>query len=188
MKTIKAVLTAGIAFALFAAGAVFLAGCGPSAEEVVRQGVSDELERLKTHDSELLAELAADSGAGQLAVYGIDAEEFIGAYLGGFDYRIDDVTVDGDTAAATVVLTCKKFNEFTTALSAASMALAEDEATAALSEDELNQKIGQAVLDTLASLEPSESAPIELSFALQDNVWTPTGDAERALSAALFAE
>lgn len=188
MKSIKAVLTAGMAVAMLAAGAVFLAGCGPSAEEVVRQGVSDELERLKAHDSELLAELAADSGADQLAVYGIDAQEFIGAYLDGFDYRIDDVTVDGDTATATVVLTCKKFEEFSTALSTASMALAEDEATAELSEDGINQKIGQTVLEVLAGLEPSESVPVELTFTLQDKAWTPTSDTEKALSAALFAE
>ena len=188
MKSIKAVLTAGIAVALLAAGAVSLAGCGPSAEEVVRQGVSDELERLKTHDSDLLAELAADSGADQLAVYGIDAQEFVGAYLNGFDYRIDDVAVDGDTATATVVLTCKKFDEFTGALSEASMALAADEETAALSVDEVNQKIGQTVLEVLEAVEPSESAPIELTFTLKDKAWMPTSDTEKALSAALFGE
>lgn len=186
MKSMKAVFAASLAVVLLAAGAVSLIGCGPSSEEIVRQGVTDELERLKTHDSELLAELAADSGADQLSVYGIDAQEFIAAYLDGFDYRIDEVTVDGDTATATVVLTCKKFDSFTSALSEASMALAKDEETAALSEDDINQKIGQTVLEVLASLEPSESTPVELSFALQDKVWMPTPGTEKALSAALF--
>lgn len=188
MKFMKAVMAAGLAVTLLAAGAVSLVGCGPSAEEVVRQGVTDELERLKTHDSELLAELAVDSGADELSVYGIDAQEFIAAYLDGFDYRIDEVTVDGEHATATVVLTSKKFDAFTSELAEASMALAADEGTASLSEDEINQKIGQTVLEVLASLESSESAPIDLTFILQDNVWTPSSNTESVLSSALFAE
>ena len=96
----------------------------------MRQGVADELERLKTHDEALLDELAADSGVDQLATYGIDAKSFIAAYLDGFDYRIDEVKVDGDSATATVVLTCKKFDAFAQALTEATTALAEDGQTA----------------------------------------------------------
>ncbi len=187
MKSIKAVVTACLAATMLCTGVVALTGCGPSAEEVVRQGVSDELERLKTHDAALLEELAADSGADQLAVYGIDAQEFIAAYLDGFDYRIDDVKVDGDDATATVVLTCKKFDAFSQALTEASTALAADEETAGLSEDEINAKIGSTVLEVLASVEPTESKPVDLPFHRADNVWSPTSGAEKALSTALFA-
>ena len=38
------------------------------------------------------------------------------AYFGGFDYVIDDVTVDGDTATATVTLTCKSFDDYMNAV------------------------------------------------------------------------
>lgn len=187
MKTIKAVLTACLAAAMLCAGAVSLVACGPSAEEVVRQGVSDELERLKTHDAALLEELAADSGADELAVYGIDAQEFIAAYLDGFDYRVDEVTIDGDDALATVTLTCKKFDAFSQALAEAAAALAQDEETAGMSEDEANAKIGSTVLEVLASVEPTESKPVELPFQRDNNTWSPTADAEKALSSALFA-
>lgn len=187
MKSIKTVLVAGLAVVLLAAGAVSLVACGPSAEEVVRQGVSDELERLKTHDPALVEELAADSAAAGLEAYGIDAQEFVTAYLDGFDYRIDKVVVNGDTATATVTLTCKKFDAFNDALTTASIALAEDEEIASLSTDEINQKIGQTVLEALASVEATESEPVDLPFSLENNVWTPTSDTEKALSSALFA-
>ena len=115
-------------------------------------------------DEALLDELAADSGVDQLATYGIDAKSFIAAYLDGFDYRIDEVKVDGDSATATVVLTCKKFDAFAQALTEATTALAEDGQTAELDADQINEKVGQLVLEALGSVEPTES----------------TGDASRA--------
>lgn len=187
MKPIKAILAGCLAAAVLSFGALSFVGCGPSAEEVVHQGVADELERLKGHDTTLLDELAVDNGAGQLAAYGIDAQTFIAAYLDGFDYRIDEVKVEDDSATATVVLTCKKLDAFTQALTEATAALAEDEETAALGTDELNAKIGEVVLEVLAGVEPAESSPVELPFTRVDNVWSPAPGAEQALSTALFA-
>ena len=54
MKPIKTVVAACLAAVALSVGALSLGACGPSAEEVVRQGVADELERLKTHDEALL--------------------------------------------------------------------------------------------------------------------------------------
>ena len=180
MKPIKTIVAACLAAVALSVGALSLGACGPSAEEVVRQGVADELERLKTHDEALLDELAADSGVDQLATYGIDAKSFIAAYLDGFDYRIDEVKVDGDNATATVVLTCKKFDAFAQALTEATTALAEDGQTAELD-------VGQLVLEALGSVEPTESNPVELPFARTDNAWGPASGAEQALSTALFS-
>ena len=135
----------------------------------------------------LLDELAADSGVDQLATYGIDAKSFIAAYLDGFDYRIDEVKVDGDSATATVVLTCKKFDAFAQALTEATTALAEDGQTAELDADQINEKVGQLVLEALGSVEPTESNPVELPFTRTDNAWGPASGAEQALSTALFS-
>ena len=187
MKPIKTIVAACLAAVALSVGALSLGACGPSAEEVVRQGVADELERLKTHDEALLDELAADSGVDQLATYGIDAKSFIAAYLDGFDYRIDEVKVDGDNATATVVLTCKKFDAFAQALTEATTALAEDGKTAELDADQINEKVGQLVLEALGSVEPTESNPVELPFARTDNAWGPASGAEQALSTALFS-
>ena len=173
MKPIKTIVAACLAAVALSVGALSLGACGPSAEEVVRQGVADEL--------------AADSGVDQLATYGIDAKSFIAAYLDGFDYRIDEVKVDGDNATATVVLTCKKFDAFAQALTEATTALAEDGQTAELDADQINEKVGQLVLEALGSVEPTESNPVELPFARTDNAWGPASGAEQALSTALFS-
>ncbi len=173
MKPIKTVVAACLAAVVLSVGALSLGACGPSAEEVVRQGVADEL--------------AADSGVDQLATYGIDAKSFIAAYLDGFDYRIDEVKVDGDSATATVVLTCKKFDAFAQALTEATTELAEDEQTAELDADQINEKVGQLVLEALGSVEPTESNPVELPFTRTDNAWGPASGAEQALSTALFS-
>ena len=180
MKPIKTIVAACLAAVALSVGALSLGACGPSAEEVVRQGVADELERLKTHDEALL-------GVDQLATYGIDAKSFIAAYLDGFDYRIDEVKVDGDSATATVVLTCKKFDAFAQALTEATTELAEDEQTAELDADQINEKVGQLVLEALGSVEPTESNPVELPFTRTDNAWGPASGAEQALSTALFS-
>ena len=177
MKPIKTVVAACLAAVALSVGALSLGACGPSAEEVVRQGVADELERLKTNDEALLDELAADSGVDQLATYGIDAKSFIAAYLDGFDYRIDEVKVDGDSATATVVLTCKKFDAFAQALTETTTELAEDEQTAELDADQINEKVGQLVLEALGSVEPTESNPVELPFTRTDNAWGPASGA-----------
>ena len=171
MKPIKTIVAACLAAVALSVGAYRSAPAARARREVVRQGVADELERLKTHDEALLDELAADSGVDQLATYGIDAKSFIAAYLDGFDYRIDEVKVDGDNATATVVLTCKKFDAFAQALTEATTALAEDGQTAELDADQINEKVGQLVLEALGSVEPTESNPVELPFARTDNAW-----------------
>ncbi|WP_080797366.1 hypothetical protein [Arabiibacter massiliensis] len=187
MVRIKRGLAGLLVAALLAFGAFALVSCGPSAEEVVREGVTKELDSLKNLDASLVDELAASAGVEQLADFGIDAKEFVSTYLGGFDYRIDDVTVNGDAATATVTLTCKSFAAYTDALEAASAELAGDESLADLSEEELNQKLGQTIMDAIAAVPATETAPVALTFERKDNVWTPTADAQHALSNALFS-
>ena len=67
-------------------------------------------------------------------------------------YSGTEVKVDGDSATATVVLTCKKFDAFAQALTEATTALAEDGQTAELDADQINEKVGQLVLEALGSI------------------------------------
>lgn len=187
MGSIKKFATAFLAVALLAMGAFALAGCGKNDEQVVREGVSAELDKLKALDEETMQLLTTNSGAESLSSYGIEADEFITSYLDGFDYRIDGVKVDGKTATATVVLTCKSFDEYSTKMQEATAALAEDESILSLSADELNQKIGETVMNVIAETPAAETDPIELSFALENNAWSLTSDAQQAISNALFS-
>ncbi len=163
-----------------------LAGCGPSSEEVIRDGVTQELDGLKNQDDAAMAEIVSGANMSGLEVYGLDANEFMKAYLNGFDYRIDDVTVDGDKAQVTVVLTCKSFSAYEKALQDAADQLMGDESFAELDRSAMNQKIGETVMTALAGIEPTETEPIVLDYELANNTWSPTASAERNIAGALL--
>lgn len=180
-----------IAFAALCCALVFaggaLAACGPDHEQAIRDALTQELDSIKNLDDSFLSDLASDPDIAELSEFGIDPTEFFTAYLAGFDYRIDDVTVDGETATATVVLTIKSFSQFNDAITANLDALVTDESLATMSEEELYSTVGQTVMDTLNSLEPVENAPITVTYELVDNTWTPTVDSQAELESALMA-
>lgn len=163
-----------------------LVGCGPDNEKLIRDAITQELESLKTHDEALMDELTADAGLDDLKAFGIEPKAFLAAYLDGFDYRIDEVSVDGDSATATVVFTCKNYSDYTAALESATAALLEDDTMANLSADQLNARIGQAVMDALAGVAVKETAPFAVEYKLADKTWSPTPNAEQAVANALF--
>ena len=183
---IRNVFVACAAAMLMAFGAVALTGCGPSDEEIIREGVTEQLEAIKTLDPALLDELATGAGTTEMAAYGIDPKEFVTSYLAGCDYRVDGITVDGDKAQASVVLTCKNLKEFEKGFAEATQALASDETVANMTEAEITSKIGQIIMDTLGALQPAETAPITIGYELKDDTWMPDANAEQAVSNALF--
>lgn len=98
----------------------------------------------------------------QLSVYGIDGVEFMKSYLSGFDYTIDSINVDGDSATAQITLTCKSYTGYLQALqTAVDEVTADPDALAALSNDEINQKIGEIVIgsSTASSWRPLSPSP-----------------------------
>lgn len=165
----------------------FLASCGQDNEKLIRDALTEELDDIKNLDPAYIEELTSDASIGQLETYGIDPEEFVTSYLGGFDYRIEDVTVDGKTATATVVLTTKSFSQFNDALNEAADELLADESIYSLSMDEIYDRIGQVVMDTVDNLPTNETDPLTLNYELIDNTWTPTAESQSMLQAALMS-
>lgn len=184
MKRVKLAVVCAVALMVVCVG--MLTGCGPDNEEVIRTGVAEELDGLKNLDDAALSELMSGADVQDLALFGIDSNEFMKAYLAGFDYRIDDVTVDGDKAHVTVVFTCRSFSAYEQALEDAAAALAEDESFAELDEAGMNQKIGEAVMAAVATIEPVETAPVVLDYELVDKTWTPTAQTTQNVATALF--
>ena len=158
----------------------------PATRRSFAKGVTEQLEAIKTLDPALLDELATGAGTTEMAAYGIDPKEFVTSYLAGFDYRVDGITVDGDKAQASVVLTCKNLKEFEKGFAEATQALASDETVANITEAEITSKIGQIIMDTLGALQPAETAPITIGYELKDDTWMPDSNAEQAVSNALF--
>lgn len=96
------------------------------------------------------------------------------------------MTVDGETATATVTLTLKSFNEFNESLTAAMDSLLADDSLVSLSEEDLYTRIGQSVMDAVNTLEPKQIEPLTITYELVDNEWTPTSDSQTQLDNALM--
>ena len=168
------------------AGAALYA-CGPDHEQAIRDSLTQELDSIKNLDESFVSDLESASGVSDLEEFGIDPKEFFTSYLSGFDYTIDEVAVDGETASATVTLTAKSYTEFNDAIQSNLDALVSDDSLYTLSEEEVYSRIGQTVMDTIDGLSPVQTAPITISYELIDNTWTPTEESQAAIDEALMA-
>lgn len=162
-----------------------LAGCGPSTEDMIRNDLTSQFDGIKS-DSGDLADEVAESAGEDFAAIGVDAKAFATAYLEGFDYAINDVTVDGDTATADVTATCKSLNGILNAFQTSFAAkLNGYDAESLPSEDELNQLAGQLLMEATEAAEPRETA-CSLTYAKDDDgTWEADDSFETELLNAL---
>ncbi|MCL1890925.1 MAG: hypothetical protein FWG00_02735 [Coriobacteriia bacterium] len=144
--------------ALVMALSLSLVGCGKSSEDVIRDGITEELEGLKTLNDDTVSQLLSDS-AGAFTQFGIEDKEFFEAWLQGFDYSVDDVIVDGDNAVAKVTLTAKQMSDIMTAF----------QANVDVTKTDLNA-LGPALLDAAKSAKTTTTS-IELPYVLRGNTW-----------------
>ena len=186
-KSSVRIVLSGALLILMACAALFASACGPNHEQAIRDALTDELDTIKNMDESFVSKLASDSSMTELEDFGIDPTEFVTAYLSGFDYRIDDVAVDGSNATATVVLTTKSFSEFSDSLNTALEGLLNDEATYSLSEEDLYAKVGQTVMDSINGLSVHENDPIQITYELIDNTWTPSAESQTLIENALLS-
>ena len=157
-----------------------LSGCSkePSAEELIRQDISDTLDRVKDLDDATAEELKESMDTTSLEPYGIDAEELIRSMVDGFDYTIGTVTVDEDAGAATAELTVtsKSMAELYGSIGdmISELLSGPDMLELITNEDALNQRTGELIMEAVAAIEPSEKQ-IELEYAKGDDGWELDG-------------
>lgn len=191
MMSIKKKLTCMAAALALAFSAAAFVGCSEESadEAMIREALTAELDSIKNLDDDFMTELTAGTDAEASTIYGIAFEDFMAAYLLGFDYDIEDVSVseDGASAVATVELTCKSLADMQTTLTANIQKVLESEEAASMGEEELNDLLAQAVVEALGSVEPTAIEPIVLEYAKANNVWTPTSESEQAIVSALLA-
>lgn len=169
----------------FSAGTLF--GCGQSDEDVIREALTSELEGIKNQDEAFMATMASDLDAEEFTTYGIDPQEFMAKYLTGFDYTIDSITVEDDTASAVVTMTCKSFSAYNDAIEAAA-----DDALATtdfsnMTEADLNAFVGEVMMSALDGVEPVACAPVTIEYTLDGATWTPTAASEQVIAGAMLA-
>ena len=127
MNRVLKVLTCSITAVLALSVGLVLGACsGPSPEEAIREDLTANLDRVKELDDATVEELVGSMGTLGLETYGIEASDVVRSLLDGFDYTIDDITVDdeGTSAVASVSVTCKSASDFTERINQAATDLA----------------------------------------------------------------
>lgn len=185
MKQVVRCVGMGMLAGLFGVVAIFgLVACTTtSAEDVIRNGLEEELSMVKNLDDEFIESMESSLSLVDLDVYGITVTEFCEAWLDGFDYSIDDVTVNGEDAVATVTLTCRPLFD---ALDVWYEAMS-DESLYDMSTDELYEYAGQSLIEAVASL-GFETTTVELTYELSGDEWYATNDSQTAIAEALYGE
>lgn len=188
MNRVLKVLTCSITAVLALSVGLVLGACSsPSPEEVIREDLTANLDRVKELDDATVEELVSSMGSLGLETYGIEASDVVRSLLDGFDYTIDDITVDdeGTSAVASVSVTCKSASDFTERINQAATDLATElmndpSGLELLSdEDALNARIGEVVMETLDEVELQQTS-IEIDYSKTDDGWTASDASELA--------
>lgn len=183
MNKIAKTLLAAVVSACLAACALSLAGCtsGPSDEDQVRNVVSQDFDQIKNMDDATLEQLTSGIGEDETAVFsaiGLNVNEFLKAFFDGFDYQITDVQVDGDAASATVTCTMKSTQDIQNAWNDTFSNFTSSDIT----------ELGPQLMQDMANVEPTESAPITIKLHKDSNgEWVEDDDAAKALSDTMTA-
>lgn len=159
---------AACALAIFACVAV--TGCGPDNEELIRQAVTEKYDAYKNADDAALSKIVTSLENEGLAELGIDETEFVAAVVDGFDYSIDNIAVDGDTAVVTVTFAGKSYTDLLSDISTTTETLANDPAFLELSQEERLAQAGKMVMDSFDALEVRNET-VDLNYELVDDNW-----------------
>ena len=165
-STIQGFLVTLAALLALSIGMVGLAGCsgGTSDEDAIRASLSSELDSIKNIDDAFVNEFSESIDMSQLSVYGI-----------------------GDSATAQITLTCTSYTGYLQALqTAVDEVTADPDALAALSNDEINQKIGEIVIGSLDGVELAATQPITITYTKVDGTWEPASSTSGDIAAALM--
>jgi len=86
---------------------VGVAGCAKNDEELIRAAITESMEVLKNPTEENLSVYLEDSSVdmSQLEQYGVDPYEFLSHCFAKFDYKVNDVVIDGKDATANITIT-----------------------------------------------------------------------------------
>lgn len=184
-RTSLRALACALCATLALAGGLVLTGCsGANPEEAVRTDLTTNLDQIKNLDEATINELAEQMGDAGLEDYGIETVDLIASIAAGFDYTINSVTVDGDTATASVTVTCKSATEL---MNLDYDAMTEDLLEAVGSgevdvsdEASVNAWTGEYLMGLLDALEPTEK-DLDLTYVNGSDGWELDDDSRAAV-------
>ncbi len=86
----------------------------PKAAAQIESDICDELDDLKAAKGSainIVKTKLTDMVGQQLSDMGVSSDELLDAYLDNFDYKVNDVSVTGDSALADITLTCRSVTD-----------------------------------------------------------------------------
>lgn len=182
MKKLAMIL---LASALLALSIGALSSCGKSADAIIKDDMTRQLDGVKKMDGDFANSLVSAFSTESFEVYGIDPATFVQSYFKGFDYSIGEISVDGDTATVQVTLTCKSYSGIKAAIGEATAELNGSAEFANLPHDEQYERIGQIVMDAVDGATPAEAKPVSVKYAKKDGSWLPTDNTAQTIAKAL---
>ena len=161
-----------------------LAACAVESDaEIIREGLSEELESIKNIDQEVLDGIE-DSLGMDIEEYGITIEELCSAWLDGFDYSIDSVITVNDTGTATVTISCRPLFE---AMNTWYEDTLYNSDIYSMSTEELYAYVGTSLIEAIKSTEVVTTV-VELPYELVGDTWYEADGFSEAIYVALYGE
>ena len=153
-KTVWKRIRSAAAMAVLAA--VTLTACN-SPEAAIRDDLTNQLETIKQGDDSFVSGIEENAGE-DFASLGIDTDEFATAYLDGFDYTVEDVSIKDGIATAKATITCKSLdgimtdfqNDYYSRLDSLDITELSDQ-------DALKQLAGETMMDVVETAETAET-------------------------------
>ncbi len=175
----KKALVAVIAASTLVFGMTALSACAnQSDEEQISEAVENSMRVYKDPVEETYAMLSTTMGTVEgntIAELGINVDDYIKEILGGFDYSLSDITVDGKTATAQLTLTHKPLEAINAAISSATGSVIANGVTNSESSAEVNTQLGEAIMTAISGVEAVPCDPIEITLEKGD-AWEISAD------------
>lgn len=156
-------------------GILLLSGCGSSStaedEAAIRSVVSEQFDSVKSTTSD---EWLADKPGLQssLEKLGIDPGTFFDDTIGSMDYSIEDVSIDGDSATATVEVSCTDVSQAIEGLDTSIRAYLDGLSTNYISSDDTYRHVGAMITDALdGDTAPKTDRTLTVDLVRGDGGW-----------------
>lgn len=149
---------------------VALPSCGPNDKELIEQAVTTKYDSYKNADDQVLSNIISTLEDETLTTLGIDRQEFATVLVDGFDYHIDNITVNGDHAVVTITFAGKSYQDYYAMIRQAAASFADDPSFAVMSQEEKYDVVGQRLMEDFSNLDVIDET-VDLDYELVDNKW-----------------
>ena len=192
-RTISSSITRMLAALLLALACLPFVACTSSSSSsssesaAVKQAIDNVLEPIKNLDASTIESMVADVDLSGLQGLGADASNILAESLEGFDFTVNEVKLSGDTATASITISCKKPSDIANALGSAVSEAASSWSVSSFAPDKLQSLVGDMIDKAVSQTEVSTFGPIEITLHKTDNGWTLDENSQETILSTIAA-